>query len=232
MEIYRNWDKISAKSMELKQKIVDMVIGWIENFEQFKAKTKEVLGMTFDWINEKWESIKMKGASVLDYFVSIYEKISGIFGGIGDKISGAWEGTKAMFSGDEAAGGPQKIQNSPNPQSMGIPMFANGGVVNRPTLAMVGEGSSAESIIPHNKSPRSMNLWEKTGQMIGAYDKKNSVQSSAKTPISFNYSPQISSNNTQEIKEILQKDKQESFSQFKLFYEKMEKEKVRRGDGR
>ena len=51
-----------------------------------------------------------------------------------------------------------------------IPQFALGGIVNSPTLAWVGEGGSSESIIPHNSSQRSLNLWEKTGRLIGAYE--------------------------------------------------------------
>jgi TP901 family phage tail tape measure protein len=49
--------------------------------------------------------------------------------------------------------------------------FASGGVVRNPQLAIVGEGGSPESIIPHDNSRRSKNLWFETGKSLGMFGK-------------------------------------------------------------
>ncbi|MDR2891594.1 MAG: phage tail tape measure protein [Deltaproteobacteria bacterium] len=52
-------------------------------------------------------------------------------------------------------------------QSQTVPGYAFGGVVTRPTLAVVGEGGKAESIIPHDGSERSIGLWAQAGAALG-----------------------------------------------------------------
>jgi len=49
------------------------------------------------------------------------------------------------------AGGPSQTGLGNFARPTGLPAFAEGGVVNRPTLAMVGEGGQAEYIIPASK---------------------------------------------------------------------------------
>lgn len=45
--------------------------------------------------------------------------------------------------------------------------FAKGGMVTKPTIAMIGEGGDNEMVIPLNSSERSKSLWEKAGNIIG-----------------------------------------------------------------
>lgn len=81
---------------------------------------------SFDWIEEKWTSVKDKGIEVIDFFTEAYEKIGGFFRDR-DKISGGWNSTKSFFG-----------FGTPNNE---IPGYAtSGGIVTAPTLAMIGEG--------------------------------------------------------------------------------------------
>lgn len=50
-----------------------------------------------------------------------------------------------------------------------IPAYAKGGVVSTPHLALVGDGRTPESIIPHDRSRRSQGLWFDAGKKMGMF---------------------------------------------------------------
>lgn len=101
---------------------------------------------TGNW-RQAWEGIKR-------IFTSIVDSIKSIFSGAIDWISSKISGLVNMVTSI-----PDKIQgikNSIGNIKVNIPGFASGGIVTGPTLAMVGEGRSAEAIIPLDKLPRLM----------------------------------------------------------------------------
>lgn len=101
---------------------------------------------TGNW-KQAWEGIKR-------IFTSIVDSIKSIFGGAIDWISSKVSGLVNLVTSI-----PDKIQgikNSIGNISLKVPGFATGGIVTSPTLAMVGEGSSAEAILPLDKLPRLM----------------------------------------------------------------------------
>lgn len=101
---------------------------------------------TGNW-KQAWEGIKR-------VFTSIVDSIKSIFGGAIDWISSKISGLVNLVTSI-----PDKIQgikNSIGNISLKVPGFATGGIVTSPTLAMVGEGSSAEAILPLDKLPRLM----------------------------------------------------------------------------
>lgn len=211
MELYRNWDTIKEKAGELKAATINMIENIILKWKNFKIICKETLGDFFNWLGEKWESIKSIGATVLEYYLGIIEKI----------YSGINNIKKFIGFGDDS---------NYTPAGRAIPGYARGGIVTGPTLAWVGEGSSSESIIPHDNSERSFNLWEKTGRLIGAYDRINN--STNNSTIEFSFSPVIYANDSRGVREELEKSKQDAFFEFKIMMEKYENEKKRRGYGR
>ena len=75
------------------------------------------------------------------------EKITGFFGGIWDKITG------------NASAGYEAATATPH---------AEGGIMTRPHLGLVAE-AGAEAIIPlsGNRRERGLDLWERTGEMLG-----------------------------------------------------------------
>ena len=227
--VYRNWDTIKEKAGELKDKIANMVTNILLKWDNFKAATKEILGNVFKWMEDKWNSIKEVGAAVADFFIGIFDKIKSGF----ETVVG-W-GKKILFIGsDEEKAPPGRrgySQTNIKTYSYGsrgdIPKYALGGIVTSPTLAWVGEGGSSESIIPHDNSQRSLNLWEKTGKLIGAYESSNNSSS-----FTFTYSPVIYANDSQNIDNTLRKNKDEAFDEFKNMMKKYERENIRRGNGR
>lgn len=101
---------------------------------------------TGNW-RQAWEGIKNIFASIIN---SIKELFAGMIDWISSKISGLVNTITSI---------PDKIQgikNSIGNISLKVPGFATGGIVTSPTLAMVGEGNSAEAIIPLNKLPAIM----------------------------------------------------------------------------
>lgn len=101
---------------------------------------------TGNW-KQAWEGIKR-------VFTSIVDSIKSVFGGAIDWISSKITGLVNLVTSI-----PDKIQgikNSIGNISLKVPGFATGGIVTSPTLAMVGEGSSAEAILPLDKLPRLM----------------------------------------------------------------------------
>lgn len=216
--IYQNWDVIKEKGLELKDAVVEMVAKWVENWDEFKTKSSESLGKSFDWIEGKWTSVKDAGMEVIDFFIEAYNKIDGIFSGIGDKISTGWNSTKSFFG-----------FGTPNNE---IPGYATGGIVTAPTLAMIGEGGSSEAVIPLKKDDNSLSLWEKTGRFLGAYENKNETVNNSTSKFEFVYAPVVTVKDSIGVKEVLNKDAKMKYQEFNNFMEKWQRENKRRGNGR
>lgn len=205
--IYENWDTIKLKAIELKEKIVDMVMNGINNFVEFKDKAVAILRIPFDYIGKKVEDLKNAGKELKDYFLEIFEEIKNfsITGAIKSGASYLWEKGKGF-----------------------IPGFATGGIVNSPTLAMIGEGAYSEAVIPLNNDSNSLNLWEKTGRLIGAYESKGS-QIPYSNEFKFTYAPVVNASNADGVREVLEKDARIKYEEFKSYFERYQQEMFRRG---
>ena len=224
--IYENWDTIKLKASELKDKLVEMVMNGINNFNEFKEKAMALLGIPFDYMASKIENLKNLGKDLKDYFLEIFEEIKNF--SLGDAISNGISSLKNKFIPGS---------NGENAEQTGgfftklIPGFATGGFVHSPTLAMVGEGGASEAIIPLTGDSNSMNLWEKTGRLLGAFDNSSS-SNNTNTTFNFTYSPVVNAKDATGVKEVLENDARMSYEQFKGYFDRYQREKYRRGNGR
>ena len=224
--IYKNWDTIKLKASELKDKLVEMVMNGINNFNEFKEKAMALLGIPFDYMASKIENLKNLGKDLKDYFLEIFEEIKNF--SLGDAISNGISSLKNKFIPGS---------NEENAEQTGgfftklISGFATGGFVHSPTLAMVGEGGASEAIIPLTGDSNSMNLWEKTGRLLGAFDNSSS-SSNTNTTFNFTYSPVVNAKDAAGVKEVLENDARMSYEQFKGYFDRYQRETYRRGNGR
>ncbi|MEI6856792.1 MAG: hypothetical protein V5784_04680, partial [Psychrilyobacter sp.] len=89
--------------------------------------------------------------------------------------------------------------------SLSIPAYAKGGVVNNPHMAIVGDGRTPESIIPHDGSARSRGLWKSAGEKMGLLG-SNSSSNINQIEIKIDFKPVIQGGNTEGIIEALRKE--------------------------
>lgn len=138
-----------------------------------------------DWAGA-WEAIKTTVTTIVDNIIGFFSSINlfdigkkivlGLINGIKsmggailDGIMSLIPGPIKKFASNLLGGGAGK--------AAAIPQYATGGIVNSPTMALVGEGGDTESIIPWNNSERSKNLWLQTGQALGMLHNQNAVAS-------------------------------------------------------
>lgn len=227
--IYENWDTIKLKASELKDKLVEMVMNGINNFNEFKEKAMALLGIPFDYMASKIENLKNLGKDLKDYFLQIFEEIKNF--SLGDAISNGISSLKNKFIPVSNGENAEQTEEKGGFFTKLIPGFATGGFVHSPTLAMVGEGGASEAIIPLTGDSNSMNLWEKTGRLLGAFDNSSS-SSNTNTTFNFTYSPVVNAKDAAGVKEVLENDARMSYEQFKGYFDRYQRETYRRGNGR
>lgn len=129
-------------------------VGWL------KDRWEWAFGLIRDTVSGATDFIKSTFQTVIDFFRDAPGKIGGFFSGIGDtisnafkfafnKVAGFWNNTvgKLAFKAPDwipSIGG--KGWDVPD-----IPLLANGGIVTKPTLAMIGEGPESEAVMPLSK---------------------------------------------------------------------------------
>lgn len=145
--IIKNWSKIKAFLISTWEAIKNIAIAVFSVITQFiterfefllsiiKTFTDAALGL---W-NNFWDAIKGKAVSIADTVKSI---VSSMVDFIKNKINGTIGAVNSFAT--RAA----KVVGFTAPQ---IPMLADGGIVRKPTLAMIGE-SGPEAVIPLNKA--------------------------------------------------------------------------------
>ena len=227
--IYKNWDTIKLKASELKDKLVEMVMNGINNFNEFKEKAMALLGIPFDYMASKIENLKNLGKDLKDYFLQIFEEIKNF--SLGDAISNGISSLKNKFIPGSNGENAEQTEGKDGFFTKLIPRFATGGFVHSPTLAMVGEGGASEAIIPLTGDSNSMNLWEKTGRLLGAFDNSSS-SNNTNTTFNFTYSPVVNAKDAAGVKEVLENDARMSYEQFKGYFDRYQRETYRRGNGR
>lgn len=126
--LYKNWDTIKAKALEFKDKL-------IETFNKIKQSISRIIGSLKENILGIWNGIISGIKGSINKIISIINIFTGGMNKIGFKIP-SWV---------PGLGGKSFGFNIPQ-----IPMLASGGIVKRPTLAMLGE-AGPEAVMPLDK---------------------------------------------------------------------------------
>jgi tape measure domain-containing protein len=96
-------------------------------------------------------------------FVAVGNMIRGvlnqILAGIGNAINAAVAAVNSLIGKANRALTALKLPSIPSISNVSVPRFAEGGVVNRPTLAMIGEGGEREFIVPESKASQFASSW-------------------------------------------------------------------------
>jgi TP901 family phage tail tape measure protein len=126
--LYKNWDTIKEKALEFKDKL-------IETFNKIKQSISRIIGSLKENILGIWNGIISGIKGSINKIISIINIFTGGMNKIGFKIP-SWV---------PGLGGKSFGFNIPQ-----IPMLASGGIVKRPTLAMLGE-AGPEAVVPLDK---------------------------------------------------------------------------------
>lgn len=176
--LYKNWDVVSDRAKKIWGGIKDLFsrfIGWVKGVFQ-KDWTKS-FGAFGEILNSFSTNAKNIFNGVKKIFNGIIQFVKGAFTG---NWRSAWNGVKNVFKGivdtfgavmkaplnniigliNSAIGGFNKIKIPNWVPGLGgrginiprIPMLAKGGIIDQPTLAMVGEGADHEAVLPLNSS--------------------------------------------------------------------------------
>lgn len=206
--LYENWDELKAKGGELWDSIIKSCEPIVNIWDSIKEKPKNLFK---SWLEDVTSFKNLLKEALDDTFNWITNKFKGI-SNLKELIGNTWSTGKDFLKNN-------------------IPGFAEGGFVGTPTLAMVGEGAYSESIIPHNRSQKSLNLWETTGRLIGAYDRKEKeISTSSNDTIHFTFAPVV--NDAKTASREIERQRDDAFREFEKMYDRLKKEKRRRGHGR
>ena len=77
--------------------------------------------------------------------------MNGVLRGVFNSVNGAINNINSLINRANSLSAKVKGPQLPTLPTLSVPQFAQGGVVDRPTLAMVGEGGEREYIIPQSK---------------------------------------------------------------------------------
>lgn len=162
LAIYKHWDQIKAKAIELKDKVV-------QAFTQIKVNAANQIAAMKNEVIAKWNAIKSTASQVWsgiktailtpiqnakDKIKSIIDKIKSFFpisiGKIMKNLKLPHFSIKGKFS-----------LTPPSVPHVNVDWYAQGGIFNSPTIAGIGEIPGGEAVVPLNK------FWDKLDKMQG-----------------------------------------------------------------
>jgi phage tail tape measure protein, TP901 family len=118
----------------------------------------------------------------------------------------------------------------------GLPGFATGGIIQNPTLATFAE-DGPEAAIPIDGSQRSIDLWKKTGELLGVFDGRSRAEtslskledSSGSEGSSINFAPVLNFNGGTSSKDDIVEANRMSLREFEEMYKQLVKKNSRLG---
>lgn len=249
--LYKNWDTIKAKAIEIGAKIGEVWTGikdWVSGavsslLESFSSTFPMLSAYISGWwesISAAWENVKAIFSNIIDFVKNVFagdwsaawENIVNIFGNLFGMLVNL---AKAPINGVISAinwvlskinsisitipdwvpgvGGKTLGFNIPT-----IPALAQGGVATKATLAMVGEGSEPEAILPLSKLAAMLEGIGGGGDVNN--DNHSQSDSVVFSPV-FNFYGETTKEQAEEAGRI-------SFAEFKRLYQQLKSEERRK----
>jgi methyl-accepting chemotaxis protein len=188
---------ISTNFIEPAKKVFTAVTTFIS--EKFIKPVQDTITGMIKNIGIAFQSIKDAITKPFEIAMQTMKGIvNSILNGIGNAISNVVSAINNVIQGANRALANLKLPQIPMLPQPQLPRFAQGGVVDSPTLAMVGEGGEREYIIPESKMARASANY--LGGMRGnaAIQSQGSARSSSPT-IQIQTGPVLQQNNQQYV---------------------------------
>ena len=160
------WDELCAFFDGVWQSI-------LEGFNAFCTLVGEGFNAISALCQSVWEAITGFISSAIDSaiatFDNLYASVTSIMSSIYDYVSSVWNSIKETLSHPiDAVVNFIKGGDSSAMQASGdMIALANGGVITKPTPALVGEAGYPEVVVPIDNSQNAIGLWKTAGQMLG-----------------------------------------------------------------
>lgn len=144
--------------------IKDTISGIVEDVSEIWNNLKDAFigpfQATIDFIEQSWATLQ---EVVSAPFVAAADVIRGamnnVISGVESTINGAIDAVNRLISAANAISGAVGLPQIQSISRVSLPRFADGGLVNGPTMAIVGEGGQPEYIIPQSKADGFAQNW-------------------------------------------------------------------------
>jgi len=153
--------KIWNTTMEALGKLVYIIFvkKWVD---LYNAVLREPVSNMIKWLQDTWAAVGTFVSNTLARvanaarapFVAVADFVRDAFRSVLQWVAGAVNGAIGLINTLIGAYNRLPTPDIPFVPQVQVPAFAEGGVVNRPTLAVVGEGGEREYIIPESKMAR------------------------------------------------------------------------------
>lgn len=143
--------------------------GWQWIQQNFLTPIQNAIPQTIQFIQGAWAKMKEIISSPFVAAINIVRgAINSMIGVVEAGINGAIGAINRLIQGANNIASSVGLPQIPLLQNVSLPRFADGGVVNGPTLAMVGEGGEPEYIVPQSKAAGFAQNWISGKRGIGA----------------------------------------------------------------
>lgn len=232
--IYKNWDKIEAKAMELGAKISEVwgniKTGVSEAVANLVSAFQSNFPLLSAYLSGWWKSVSAACENVKAIFTNIIDFVQNVFGMIVNlakaQINGVISAINWVLEKINSisvtipdwvpgVGGKTLGFNIPT-----IPALAAGGIATAPTLAQIGEGGEPEAVLPLSKLAALLDEWTKPKPTPGG-GTGGGGETVVFSPVFNFYGGTPSREEAEEAGRI-------SFAEFKKLYRQMKAEEKRK----
>lgn len=165
-----NWDKVKVATLAVWDVIKDNPLAWIVGgpitaFIGAAATIIKNWNPTEKFFANMWNGIKIAFSDSINFII---DKVNWLIGKMNKIKLPDWLGGGGVNipTIDHVKFGQKKLTALPE-TSGDMGAYADGTITSGPEIAMIGEGADDESVIPHNRKPRSIGLLGATMKKMG-----------------------------------------------------------------